>query len=80
MAASRERVDLWIEIAKSTKSKYIISVCDTFDHEDYPVFCGTTAELARVIKRYDNNDMQRINEIIQINGDDVIENLTIIDI
>jgi hypothetical protein len=40
MAASREEVDNWIERAKNDKFEFIISACDTFDWEDYPVFRG----------------------------------------
>jgi len=39
MAATREDVDRWIKAAKVNGFKYIISACDTFDWDDYPVYC-----------------------------------------
>lgn len=75
MAASRKDVDRWIQTAKDDKCKYIISVCDTWDWDDYPVYCKDLKELQKSIPRYDNTNMQRINEIIEIDGDTVTENL-----
>ncbi|NMC57926.1 MAG: hypothetical protein GYA51_00815 [Candidatus Methanofastidiosa archaeon] len=78
MAASREDVDSWIELAKSTKHKYIISVCDTFEWDDYPVFCKNKKELQKQFPKYNGENMQRVNEIIRINPDgSVDENLSI---
>lgn len=80
MAATRERVNLWIEAAKATKSKYIISVCDTFNYEDYPVFCKDKVDLIEKHKRYDDNNVQYVDEIIRINDDDSVdENLILED-
>jgi len=78
MAASREDVDRWIQLAKDTKHKYIISVCDTFDWDDYPVLCKTKKDLQKQFPKYNGENMQRVNEIIRINPDgSVDENLSI---
>ena len=77
MAASRRDVDRWIETAKLGKCKYIISVCDTFDYDDYPVYCEDLNELQRRYPEYTKN-MKRVNEIIRINEDgSVDENLSL---
>lgn len=75
MAASRLDVNRWIQTAKEDGAKYIISVCDTFDYDDYPVYCNNLKELQQALPYYSTN-MQRINEIIEIKGDKAIENLT----
>jgi len=81
MAASRAEVDSWISTAKATKCKYILSVCDTFDWEDYPVYCLDEVELFEEYYAHNNVDMQRINEIIRINKDgSVNENIRLRDI
>lgn len=77
MAATRTDVNRWIATAKENGDKYIISVCDTYDWDDYPVYCKDKEELADAIPRYDGKNMQKINEIIEINGDKVIENLSL---
>jgi len=78
MAATREEVNEWIESAKKNNMKYIISVCDTFDYYDYPVYCEGLIDLKEDFVNYDGVNMQQINEIIRINVDgSVDENLNI---
>ena len=72
MAASREDVDRWIVQAKKDKMKYIISVCDTFDWDDYPVYCKNEKELEEKRVEYSNKSMQRINEVITIEEDGTV--------
>lgn len=69
MAATREDVDRWIETAKEKGYKYIISVCDSWDYEDYPVYCKDKKELKEETPKYSGVNMQRINEVITINSD-----------
>ena len=82
MAATRQDVDKWIKRAIEKECKFIISVCDTFDYEDYPIYIKTEPELIEKYEEYKyNKNMQRINEIIKINDDEsVIENFNIKDL
>jgi len=66
MAATFEDVERWKETAKKQKAKYIISVCDTFDYDDYPVYVSAMENLEEVKKEYNGVNMQRINEVIEI--------------
>lgn len=76
MAATREDVDRWIQIAKKNGARYIISVCDTWDYDDYPVFVMPDDNLEEMKARYNGKNMQRINEVITINPDgSVIEEI-----
>ena len=78
MTASRKDVNRWIDTAKTKGCKYIISVCDTFDWDDYPVYIKNMDELIMRIDNYDGTNMQEINEIIRINDDGTVtENLNI---
>lgn len=76
MAANRREVDDWIEYAKNEGYKYIISVCDTFDYDDYPVYCKNKKDVQEKYPSYTIN-MQRVNEIIKIDGNVVTENLSL---
>ena len=80
MAATRQDVDRWIEEAKKNNQPFIISVCDTFDYDDYPIFCKTINELKERYKDVNGVNMQRINEIIKINPDGSVENSRLLDI
>jgi hypothetical protein len=72
MAATREDVDRWIRTAKKMKCKFIISVCDTFDWDDYPVYCKDYTELIKEYDSHNGTNMQKINEIIEICKDGTI--------
>ena len=65
MAATRDEVDIWIAHAKSIGASHIISVCDTFDYTDYPVYVMPHEKLSKVREMY-TDSMQKINEIINI--------------
>jgi len=78
MAATRDDVNRWIDTAKTKGCKFIISVCDTFDWDDFPVYIKDLNELILRVDNYDGVDMKKINEIIRINDDGTVtENLTV---
>lgn len=72
MAASREDVDRWIGEAKKRGATHIVSVCDTFDYDDYPVYVMPDENVNEVKMKYDGVNMQRINEVITINQDGTV--------
>jgi hypothetical protein len=37
MAATQEDIRRWLKEAKKEGATHVIVVCDSFDHEDYPV-------------------------------------------
>ncbi len=73
MTATRKDVDGWIEAAKEIGATHIISVCDTFSYDDYPVYVMPGEDLEKKKIEYNGKEMQRINEVITINGDEAIE-------
>jgi len=64
MAVSREEFKKWVRDGKRNGYSHMISVCDTFNHEDYPIYISTLKELRSRKKLIENEDMQRINEIV----------------
>ena len=68
-------IERWITFAKQGNYKYIISVCDTYDWEDYPVYCKDEYELKIKYPEFNGVNMQRVNEIIMIDDKDVIHDL-----
>lgn len=65
MAVTKEEFDQWLEEGKKRKAKYMISVCDTWDYDDYPVYVMEGEDLEKIKPLYSIN-MQRINEIIEL--------------
>jgi hypothetical protein len=64
---TKKEFNEWIKRGRSNGATHMISVCDTFDFEDYPVYVMPTEKLDDIKQKYDNVNMQRINEIIEIN-------------
>lgn len=80
MIATRKKINKWVKTAKENDIKFIISVCDTFEFDDYPVYCKEMKELKEKFIDYDGVNMQQVNEIINIKEDgSVEENLMIVD-
>jgi len=80
MKAPRERIDLWIRVARNTNSEFILSVADMFRHKYDPVFCKDKAELIQKHKKYEHNDDSMVSEIIRVTCDTAFEGLTLFDI
>lgn len=51
-AVTLKEFNNWILRGKRDKRKYMISVCDTFSYDDYPVYCDNLEELADIRKRF----------------------------
>ena len=63
MGTSREDIKNWLERGKEQNATHMIVVCDTFDHEDYPVFVLPGENVHAVYKEYDGPNMQRVMEV-----------------
>lgn len=66
---TKEDIRFWLETARKQGASHVIVVCDTFDHEDYPVYVTPPQDVHEVKERYDNNSMQRIMEVYLVAGD-----------
>ena len=64
MAATKQDIQGWLERAKVAGNTHMVVVCDTYDHEDYPVFLTVQAqeELDRKIVEC-RGSMQSIMEV-----------------
>lgn len=45
---------------------HVVIVCDTFDHEDYPVFVAADEDVRAVCERYSTANMQRVMEVYDL--------------
>lgn len=66
MAASLKEIAHWFEEGRRSSSLYMIVVCDTFDHDDYPVYVDPGEEFWSVYGEYDGQNMQRIMEVYDL--------------
>ena len=68
MAASLKDIAGWFQDGLEQHAAYMIIVCDTFDHEDYPHYV-TKAEASNFWSHYyyyDDKNMQRIMEVYDL--------------
>jgi hypothetical protein len=66
--ATKDAITNWLKTAQKDNKTHVIVVCDTFDHNDYPVFVGPEDDIAKLIETYSEN-MQRIMEIYKVSMD-----------
>jgi len=59
----------WLKRGKKEKATHLIVVCDTFEHDDYPVFVKAGQNVREVYTEYSSNNMQRVMEVYAIHAD-----------
>lgn len=63
---NHEQLHEWFKRGLDQNARYMIVVCDTFDHEDYPVYAKTDAECIKEYDAHDGKNMQRIMEVYDL--------------
>ena len=62
---TKEQITAWFNAGKAKGNSHMLVVCDTFYHEDYPIYCKTKADAQGEL---DNpGRMQRVMEIYSYN-------------
>jgi len=59
MPTTQADIQGWLKEAKREKATHLIVVCDSFDHEDYPVLVKPGQDPKERASEYQNKDMQR---------------------
>jgi len=68
MAASIQNIRDWFREGVANGKDYMVIVCDTYDYEDYPLFCSEST-LSQLLHSYREADMQIIMEIYDLRKD-----------
>lgn len=66
MTASLEEVNEWKRKGIEMGATHIVSVCDKFSWEDYPVYIMPDQSVDQEKHKYNGDNMQKINEIIEL--------------
>lgn len=64
MATTLQDIKGWYDRSEKNATHMLI-VCDTFGHEDYPVYVGPNEDLQERIAYY-NTNMQRVMEVYSL--------------
>lgn len=66
MPASISDISEWFDEAKKIGATHMIVVCDTFDHDDYPVSVMKYENVKNKKAEYDKKSMQRVMEVYNL--------------
>ena len=69
MGTSREDIKEWFVRGKKQKATHLIVVCDTYDHEDYPVFVTKHQDAKTEVNNRDGHNMARVMEVYNLSKD-----------
>jgi len=67
MSTTKMMISGWFDEGVTLKKDFMLVVCDTFDHEDYPVYA--TREQVRQCYNEHNENMQRVMEVYDLSFD-----------
>jgi len=63
---SREDIKRWLETAKKQKAAFMIVACDTYDFDDYPIYCADSKECLKKYEEHNGKNMQEIMEVYDL--------------
>lgn len=69
MSTSRDEIREWLARARKANATHMIVVCDTYDHEDYPIDVMPGQDVRQVYDQYNGPNMQRVMEIYNLSMD-----------
>lgn len=61
MTTTHTDIARWYEAAPKGTA-FMLVICDTFDYDDFPVYCASAAECADKLKHYRSEGMFRVME------------------
>lgn len=68
MATSKNEIGDWFDVGKSLGKDFMIIACDTFEYEDYPIYC-TKDEVRPKYNSHNGQNMQTVMEVYDLNMD-----------
>jgi len=63
---TKAMLEEWFDNGITQKATHMIVVCDTFSHENYPVYVKEDEDCREQAKRYDGVNMQRLLEVYDL--------------
>lgn len=66
---TRDEISGWFDRGVAQGASHLIVVCDTYDHEDYPVFADSDEDALRQYAAHNGQNMQRVMEVYDLRQD-----------
>lgn len=64
MSATKAEISGWFDQGAMKGARWMLVICDTYDHEDYPVYANTAEECRARYKT--PGEMQRVMEVYDL--------------
>ena len=61
-----EDLERWFKAGLKEKATHLIVVCDTYDHEDYPVYVKPHETVQSKLEHYNGPNMQKVMEVYNL--------------
>jgi hypothetical protein len=62
----RQQISDWFDEGVGKSATHMIVVCDTYDHDDYPVFATSDDDCIQKHQFYNTAPMQRVMEVYDL--------------
>jgi hypothetical protein len=69
VAADVNDISSWFNHGIAQQAVFMLVVCDTYDHEDYPVFASDDAEAMELINEYRADTWSQLMEVYDLRLD-----------
>jgi hypothetical protein len=66
---TQEDIRAWLRERQRKDITHMLVVCDTFDHEDYPVYVTRDEDVRETYRKYEGKNMQRVMEVYSFGKD-----------
>lgn len=66
---SKSQLVAWFDRGVEQEATHMIVVCDTFDHEDYPVYVSSDQDVHAEIAKWRDSNMQMVMEVYDLHLD-----------
>lgn len=69
MAGMLDNIRAWIRVGKEKGATHLLIVCDTFKHEEYPVYVLPDRNVKEVYDTYSSMKMSKVMEVYSFSKD-----------
>ena len=66
MTAGFNQISNWFDNGINERKSYMLVVCDTYDHNDYPVYIKRGEDPKKAVDKYQNESMQTVMEVYDL--------------
>jgi hypothetical protein len=67
---TKQEIEGWLKEGMNRGARWVVVACDTFDHEDYPIYVEAGEDVNRVVEEHnDSSKMSLVMEVYSLERD-----------